>query len=147
MTRRSRLSPASMSVNELSWQDIFWRLSLPPDVRGTLDWVSGVILMNEDVETFLRVRRQGASNPYEKELIRTYSHELFHYYQVLLTGYLYEFVATISAQIEQCMEIALGARKTDYSWQEIIAFFDNLPRCDFGPWRGRLIGKIGRAHV
>ncbi len=131
-----------MSVSELPWQDIFWRLSLPPHVMATLDWVSGVIIINEDIETFFRVRREGASNSYEKELMRTYSHELIHYYQVLLTGYLYEFVATINDQIEHCIAIARGNRNINYNWQEMVTFFDNLPQSDLGPWRGRLISKM-----
>jgi hypothetical protein len=75
----------------LPWQDVLWPLS-PAPALGNLDWLSGVVFMNEDRETYARIARDQARSPLEEEIVRTQMHEVFHFYQVLLTGFLYRWV-------------------------------------------------------
>lgn len=106
--------------------NLYWRLNLPPDVLGLLDWASGVILLNDDYETFQRAESGGARTEEERELLRTVVHEVTHYYQVLLTGYLYQHVNQLASLVSVSLLKAHGSAPFD-SDEQIIQVIDELP--------------------
>jgi tetratricopeptide (TPR) repeat protein len=108
----------------LPWQDVLWPLS-PAPALGNLDWLSGVVFMNEDRETYARIARDQARSPLEEEIVRTQMHEVFHFYQVLLTGFLYRWVWALN----EFVGLAAGqAAQGDFeSFDDLVSFSAALP--------------------
>lgn len=83
-------------------QDVLWRLAPPLDSLGEFEWVSGLALLNVDEETYKRVGSNGAGTEDDEELVRTLTHEVTHFHQVLLFGYLYRWVWRLTATVMRC---------------------------------------------
>jgi hypothetical protein len=112
------------TFSTLPWQDVLWPLS-PAPALGNLDWMSGAVFINVDQETYLRIGRDQARSPLEEEIVRTQMHEVFHFYQVLLTGFLYRWVWALNEYVRQ----AAGqvSRRPFKSFDDIVSFSEALP--------------------
>jgi hypothetical protein len=106
-------SAAAGARTRLPWQDIFWKLSLPPDVHGALDWIAGAILLNVDRDTYDRIHREGPGDDAELELVATVTHEAVHFYQVLVTGYLHDYVRRLGMLVKRAYQDEWTRRGAD----------------------------------
>jgi hypothetical protein len=108
----------------LPWQDVLWPLSSAP-VLGNLDWLSGVVFMNVDEQTYERIGRDQARSPMDEEIVRTQMHEAFHFYQMLLTGLLYRWVWALNEHVRRALGPAFQRRFE--SFEDIVSFSAAMP--------------------
>ena len=108
----------------LPWQDVLWPLS-PAPALGNLDWLSGAVFMNVDEQTYDRIGRDQARSPADEEIVRTQMHEAFHFYQMLLTGYLYRWVWALNAFVRRAAGPAFQERFK--SFEDIVSFSAAMP--------------------
>ena len=108
----------------LPWQDVLWPLS-PAPALGNLDWLSGTVFMNVDEETYRWIGRDQARSPWEEEIVRTQMHEVFHFYQILLTGFLCRWVWALDEYVRQAAGEAF--QRPFESFDDIVSFSAALP--------------------
>ncbi len=121
----------------LPLQDVFWPLAPAEGTLGSLEWISGAIFLGADRPTFDRIRTDGPRGDAEAELQRTLVHETFHYVQVVTTGFLYQWVETLTQITRGAVGEVLGGRGVE-SFDDLSRLSAELPAVVAAGWRSML---------
>lgn len=91
------------------WQEVLWRLAAPDGSDGYLNWVSGmIVLARGDYAEIQELADDEDPSLVGALLHREHLHELCHFYQVLMCGYLYMQVQILSSVVLPTVEQVLG---------------------------------------
>lgn len=94
----SNSEPLGPDFPKRRWKDILWAVQPPsPDVAGWMDWATGILFLNSQVESAEHLERilNGERTNDVRELLSTITHENVHFLQMVTTGYMYRWVCRL----------------------------------------------------